>query len=203
MSEPSADPTSIDAQAAPILDFWFGAPGSDSFGSQRRIWFAKDDAFDRLIAERFASLIEQALRSELDAWQATARGGLARIVLLDQFTRNVFRGDKRSFAGDAQALSGAMAMVGSRFDEALPSFMRAFVYMPFEHAEGLAMQDESVRLFSRLVNDAPELTTALDYARRHRAVIERFGRFPFRNDVLGRSSTSEEIAFLATQGSRF
>ena len=186
-----------------VLDFWFGAQGSAEFGSERKVWFKKDPAFDAEVATRFGPTIEQALRGELDAWATTAHGALARILLLDQFTRNAFRGDRRSFAGDAQALAGASAMVGARLDEALPPFMRAFVYMPFEHAEGMAMQDEAVRLFTRLQSVAPELAHMLDYARRHRDVIERFGRFPGRNAALGRLSTAEESVYLATSGSAF
>jgi len=186
-----------------VLDFWFGAPGSAEFGSQRKEWFTKDDAFDRLIAERFGLTVEQALRGELDGWAETAPGALARILLLDQFTRNVFRGGRRAFAGDAQALAAASAMVGTRQDEALAPFMRAFVYMPFEHAEGMAMQDEAVRLFTRLAATAPEHAQGLDYAHRHHAVIERFGRFPHRNASLGRQSTAEELAYLAQPGSGF
>jgi uncharacterized protein (DUF924 family) len=191
------------AEPQRVLDFWFGAEGGAEFGTQRKAWFKKDLDFDRAIADRFSVTIEQALRGELDAWAATAPGALARILLLDQFTRNVFRGAKRAFAGDAQALAGASAMVGSRLDEQLPPFMRAFAYMPFEHAEGLAMQDEAVRLFTRLEAAAPELGHMLDYAHRHRAVIERFGRFPSRNASLGRQSTAEEIAHLDEPGSRF
>ncbi|MDQ6628061.1 MAG: DUF924 domain-containing protein [Pseudomonadota bacterium] len=203
MSDETHDAGSIEIEAAPVLDFWFGAPGSESFGTQRKAWFIKDQAFDSSIAEQFGPLIERALRSELDWWQGNARGGLARILLLDQFTRNVFRGEKRAFAGDAQALAGATATVGARLDEALPPFMRGFVYLPFEHAEGMAMQDQAVRLFSRLVAAAPELGDMLAYAHRHRAVIERFGRFPHRNAILGRVSTGEELAFLKEPGSRF
>ncbi|MGZ5240877.1 MAG: DUF924 family protein, partial [Caldimonas sp.] len=167
------------------------------------LWFSKDAAFDRRIAERFASTIEHALRGELDDWAATASGALARILVLDQFTRNAFRGQKRAFAGDAQALAAASAMVGSRQDETLAPFMRVFVYLPFEHAEGMAMQDEAVRLFTRLAGAAPELADTLDYARRHREVIERFGRFPHRNAILGRLSTAEELVYLARPGSGF
>ena len=193
----------IDADARSVLDFWFGAPGSDTFGTRRTVWFKKDASFDRSVADRFGPLIEQALRGELDGWQGTPHGALARILLLDQFTRNVFRDDRRAYAGDAQALAGAMAMVGTRADESLPPFMRAFVYMPFEHDEGMAMQDEAVRLFKRLAASADGFAENLDYAERHRAVIERFGRFPQRNAALGRASTSEELEFLARPGSRF
>ena len=194
---------SIDVEAQAVLDFWFGAPGNAEFGTQRKIWFAKDDAFDRLVTERFGGAIERALRGELDTWVDAAPSALARVLLLDQLTRNAFRDQPRAFAGDAQALAAASAMVGTHQDEALPPFMRAFVYMPFEHAEGLAMQDEAVRLFSRLTLVAPVLDDMLEYAHRHRAVIERFGRFPHRNAILGRASTAEEIEFLAQPGSRF
>jgi uncharacterized protein (DUF924 family) len=190
-----------DAQA--VLDFWFGAPDSLSFGSARREWFAKDDAFDALIRERFGAAIESALRGELEPWAEAAPSALAQILLLDQFTRNAFRGTARAFAGDARALAAASRMVGARQDESLAPFMRGFVYLPFEHAESLAMQDEAVRLFTRLAAESPEQAGMLDYAHRHRAVIERFGRFPHRNDILGRRSTAEEIAFIAQPGSGF
>ncbi|MGZ5154909.1 MAG: DUF924 family protein [Caldimonas sp.] len=195
--------SSLPAEAQAVLDFWFAEEGSAEFGSQRKLWFSKDAAFDRRIAERFASTIEHALRGELDDWAVTASGALARILVLDQFTRNAFRGQKRAFAGDAQALAAASAMVGSRQDETLAPFMRVFVYLPFEHAEGMAMQDEAVRLFTRLAGAAPELADTLDYARRHREVIERFGRFPHRNAILGRLSTAEELVYLARPGSGF
>ena len=191
------------SDAQTVLDFWFGAPGSPVFGSARREWFAKDEAFDALIRERFGAAIERALRGELEAWAEAAASALAQILLLDQFTRNAFRGTARAFAGDARALAAASRMVGARQDESLAPFMRGFVYLPFEHAEGLAMQDEAIRLFTRLVALDPSQQSMLDYAWKHRAIIERFGRFPHRNDVLGRRSTPEEIAFLKEPGSGF
>ena len=197
MSETALD----DADA--VLDFWFGRADSAEFGQARKAWFAKDEAFDAEIRARFGALIERALRGELAAWAGAPRSALAQILLLDQFTRNAFRGTARAFAGDARALAAASAMVGTRQDESLPPFMRAFVYLPFEHAESLAMQDEAVRLFGRLPSDAPDHASLLEYARRHRAVIERFGRFPHRNEVLGRRSTAEEIAFIKQPGSGF
>jgi len=193
----------IDSRAEAVLAFWFGEPRSAELGSRRKSWFTKDDAFDSAIRERFGPTIEQALRAELDAWAGNPRSALARILLLDQFTRNAFRDTPRAFAGDTQALAGASAMVGSRQDEALQPFMRAFVYLPFEHAEGLAMQDEAVRLFTRLMAADPALSNMLDYAYRHRTVIERFGRFPHRNEILGRLSTAPETAFLMQPDSRF
>jgi uncharacterized protein (DUF924 family) len=197
MSAPLPD----DAQA--VLDFWFGAPTSAEFGTARRAWFAKVDAFDQAIRDRFGALIEQTLRGEHEDWAGDPHSALAQIVVLDQFTRNAFRGTARAFAGDARALAAASRMVGARQDEALPALMRTFVYLPFEHAEGLAMQDESVRLFKRLVGDGDDPERLVEYAQRHRAIIERFGRFPHRNEILGRQSTAEEIAFLKQPGSGF
>ena len=196
MSEPAAS-------AEEVLDFWFGAPGSAEHGSDRKAWFSKDEHFDADIRARFGPTIEHALRGELGGWTGTPQGALARIVVLDQFTRNAFRDTPRAFAGDAQALAAASALIGERGDEALPTFMRGFAYLPFEHAEGLAMQDDSVRLFARLAAADPARESMLDYAHRHRAVIERFGRFPHRNEILGRQSTAEELAFLQQPGSRF
>jgi uncharacterized protein (DUF924 family) len=195
------DVTAADADA--VLDFWFGTPGSSAFGSARKEWFSKDAAFDATIRERFGALVERALRGELEAWDDEPRSALAQILLLDQFTRNAFRGSARAFAGDARALAAASRMIGARQDEALPPFMRGFVYLPFEHAEGLAMQDEAIRLFTKLVNEAPEHADMLDYAHRHRDVIERFGRFPHRNESLGRQSTAEETAFIEQPGTGF
>ena len=197
----------IDPQAASVLDFWFGEPGSNERETYRELWFRKSEAVDRQIADEFGPLIERALRGELADWSREPQGALAQIVLLDQFTRNVFRDTPRAFAGDARALAAATAIVGRRQDEMLPVLQRSFVYMPYEHAEGLGAQDEAVRLFSRLVDSeaAPsaELKNMLDYAHKHRAVIQRFGRFPHRNAILGRHSTPDEIAFLQEPGSRF
>ena len=193
----------IPAEAQAVLDHWFGTPGSAEHGTSRELWFRKSEATDRDIAQRFGPLIERALRGELSTWSAQPPSALAQIVLLDQFTRNTLRDTPRAFAGDARALAAAMAMVGSRQDEALAPVQRAFVYLPFEHAEGIAMQDESVRLFTRLALGAPATQSMLDYAHRHREVVLRFGRFPHRNVILGRQSTAEEIAFLREPGSSF
>ena len=199
----SAKSAALPADAEALLDFWFGAPTSSGYGSNRSEWFRKDPAFDASIRDRFGPLIERALRGELEDWAGTSRGALAQVIVLDQFTRNVFRDTPRAFAGDARALQAARAMVGSRQDEALPPFERTFAYLPFEHAEGLAMQQESVRLYGRLAALDPGQASGLDYAQRHRVIIERFGRFPHRNAVLGRHSTPEEIEFLKTPGSGF
>ena len=194
---------SVAAEARELLDFWFGAPGSPQHGTQRPEWFRKDDAFDASIRARFGTLLERGLRGELAAWAGTAQGALAQVVLLDQFTRNAWRGTARAFAGDERALAAAQAMVAARQDDALPPEQRAFVYLPFEHAESLALQEEALRHFRRLAAAAPDMAESLDYALRHHAIVQRFGRFPHRNAILGRASTAEELAFLEQPGSGF
>jgi uncharacterized protein (DUF924 family) len=187
-----------------VLDFWFGAPDSPTFGQSRREWFVKKDAFDATIRARFGAVIEQALDGGLRAWDAEGpRGVLARILVLDQFTRNAWRGTPRSFAGDALALAAAQQLVDTGADKALAPWERSFVYMPFEHAEDAFMQERAVELFSVLAGEHPGFDESLDYAHRHRNVIARFGRFPHRNAILGRTSTPEEAEFLRQPGSRF
>jgi len=187
-----------DAQA--VLQFWFG---DASPTVSRPEWFRKSDAFDREIAQRFGPLIEQALRGELSAWGDGVETALAQVIVLDQFTRNVFRNTPRAFAGDPQALSAVRTMLARGEDAALPPWQRFFIYMPLEHAEDLATQDESVRRFTQLAAAAPDTQDLLDYAQRHRDVIARFGRFPHRNAILGRASTPDEIEFLKQPGSGF
>jgi uncharacterized protein (DUF924 family) len=193
---------SIDARARDVLDWWFGPPAIGA-AALRPMWFVKSEATDREIRERYAPLMEEALQGRLDGWAAERDSALARILVLDQFTRNVLRGMARVFTGDAQALAAAREMVAAGRDRQLPAARRAFVYMPFEHAEDMAAQDEAVRLFTALAAEAPEMAEMLNYAHRHRDVVARFGRFPHRNEVLGRPSTDEEIAFLREPGSRF
>ncbi|HWH81440.1 MAG TPA: DUF924 family protein [Burkholderiaceae bacterium] len=200
---PVATAPSLPADAQAVLDFWFGPEASPEHGRAREMWFRKSDATDRAIAQRFGPLIERALRGELAAWALQPLSALAQVIVLDQFTRNVFRDTPRAFAGDAQALAGAQAMVAAGTDAALPPQLRAFVYLPFEHAESVALQDEAVQRFERLAAEAPELHDALAYAHKHRDVIRRFGRFPHRNAVLQRQSSPEEEAFLREPGSRF
>lgn len=193
----------IDVEARAILDFWFGPPGSAEHGKSRPEWFRMSAAFDAEIGHRFGPTIERALRGELRAWDAQPESALAHILVLDQFTRNAFRATPRAFAGDALALAAARSMVATGHDAVLLPVQRSFVYLPFEHAEDMAMQDESVRLFEQLNAAAPGMGNGLDYARRHRAVVVRFGRFPHRNAWLGRESTAEELAFLQEPGSGF
>lgn len=185
-----------------VLDFWFGAPDSPEYGTQRSEWFQKSAELDELIRSRFGDTVEAALRGELVHWRTQPRAALALVIVLDQFTRNIYRGTPRAFAGDPFALEIARGMVARGDDELLEAVERYFVYMPFEHSEDLAMQRESVRLFESQ-RDQPHSAEAIDYARRHYDIIERFGRFPHRNAVLGRESTAEEIAFLKQPGSSF
>lgn len=187
--------------ASDVLSFWFGEPGSAEYLRARDLWFTRSDATDRLIAERFGPVVDRALAGEHDDWAATPRGALALVVLLDQFTRNVFRGTPRAFAGDARALAIATRLVDTSRDMTLAPVERWFVYMPLEHSERLLDQYESVRLFERLAADG--LDAPLDWARRHFEVVRRFGRFPHRNAILGRESTPEEIEFLKQPGSGF
>ena len=193
----------IDSQAQDVLAFWFGAPDDPQHLLPRKQWFVKDDAFDAGIRERFGTLIEHAIAGDLAHWAATLSDALAQIVVLDQFTRNAFRGSARAFAGDARALAAARALVATGQDRALPGVQRQFVYLPFEHAEDLAMQRESIRLFARLERDEPAVGELLIWAQRHHEIIERFGRFPHRNAALGRTSTPEELEFLRQPGSGF
>lgn len=185
-----------------ILDFWFGAPGTPEYGTVRDVWFRKDADFDATIASRFGARVARSLaESHADA-SATPRGALARVLLLDQFTRNIYRDSAMTFAGDASALAISNAAVAAGDDRALIAVERWFLYMPFEHAESVAAQSRSIELFTRL-RDETGMSDPLVWAEKHAQVVRRFGRYPHRNEILGRASTPAEIAFLAEPGSRF
>ena len=188
-----------------VLDFWFLPPGAEGHGKPRVEWFKKDERFDAAIAERFGAVIEQAVAGGLREWDREgAQGALARILVLDQFTRNAYRGTSASFDGDALALAAATELVDSGAHLSLTPLQRSFAYMPFEHAEDAGMQEKAVTLFAALAADDPkDFDSMLDYAHRHRGVIARFGRFPHRNAILGRASTPEEIEYLSQPGSGF
>ena len=196
-----------DAQA--VLDFWFGAADDPGHTQTRPQWFAKDAAFDAQIAQRFGALIERALVGGIDDWLAPALSGLsplpalARVIVLDQFTRNAFRGQARAFAGDAMALQTARALVASGLDRTLSGVQRQFAYLPFEHAEDLAHQRTAVQLYEQLGRDDPALAMLTQWALRRHDIVARFGRFPHRNALLGRASSAEEIEFLKLPGSAF
>ena len=182
-----------------VLEFWF-----QPAGGYRPEWFRKDEAFDAAILQRFGGAVEAALVGDGPV-EATDTDLLARIVVLDQFTRNIFRGTPRAFAGDAQALAIATALVGAGRDKNLTPWQRWFAYLPFEHSEAMVEQERSVALFTALAREmqVDAFDSALDYALRHREVIARFGRFPHRNAILGRVATAEEIEFLEQPGSSF
>jgi len=192
----------MDAQE--VLDFWFLPVSDPAHGTQRAEWYRKDPAFDALIRARFGAAITHAIAGGLREWDDQgARGVLARILVLDQFTRNVHRGTPESFAGDVLALSAARQMVDAGEHMALAPIERQFVYMPFEHAEDAGMQQLAVDQFTALAADHEGFGEALDYAHRHRGVIARFGRFPHRNPILGRASTPEELDYLSQPGAGF
>jgi len=198
--------TSIDpaerARAQQVLDFWFGGPDGSEAGTVRRQWFAKDDDFDLSIARRFGALLDEAIDGACDDWGHDPDSAPALVVVLDQFTRNVHRDTPRMFAGDARALDVAHRIVEKRWDERYDPLLRWFCYMPFEHSESLDDQNESLRLFGQLRDD-PLTAGAWYWAVRHHEIIERFGRFPHRNGILGRVSTPEELEFLKEPNSSF
>jgi len=188
------------ATPASVLRFWFG--NADGL-ARRRCWFAKNADFDRRIEATYGTLVERALAGTLAHWGHTSRARLARILLLDQFTRNIYRGSARAFAGDPLAVAEALALIDGGDWGALAPNRRVFACMPLEHAEDPALQARCMALLEALVDDHPALADYLEHARRHRDVILRFGRFPHRNALLGRNSSRAEQAFLAQPGSRF
>ena len=191
------DPT---VQAQDVLDFWFGP---SPLVQARAEWFRKDPAFDGAIRARYSSTIELALSQQLGPWQTSVPGQLALILVLDQFTRNTRRDTPGAFAGDALALRLAQQLVASGDDQALPVWQRWFAYLPFEHSESRAVQTQSLPLFARMAQQDPAMADAHQWAVNHAQVVQRFGRYPHRNLVLGRVSTAEELIFLAQPGSAF
>jgi uncharacterized protein (DUF924 family) len=193
-----------------VLAFWLGAYPLDAAAMARvqAQWFQKNEAFDAELRERFVPTIDAALDGGLSGWTTTAEGWLALLIVLDQFSRNAFRGQAKSFAGDPLALQVALEGIGVGQDQQLPPMARIFCYLPLEHAEDRLMQTRSVALFDALAA-APQaeprafFANTADYARRHQEVIERFGRFPHRNAMLGRASTEDEQTYLAQPGAGF
>ena len=174
-----------------ILDFWFEELTD-------RQHFIKDPELDATMRERFGDTLEAAARAELFTWRTTPPGRLAEIVVLDQFSRNIFRDTPRAFTQDALALVLAQELVASGLDKSLPLKQRSFAYMPYMHSESLLIHAQAVALFSQ-----PGLEANLDFELRHQAIIERFGRYPHRNQILNRASSALEIAFLSEPGSSF
>jgi uncharacterized protein (DUF924 family) len=207
--------TTSQALATPgdVLDFWLGDGVQRGWPTQNmsKRWFGGGAALDEEIKSRFEPRVLQGLNGELGDWAQTAAtpalGQLAHVILLDQFTRNVFRGQARAFSGDAQAQQLVLQAIATKADEQLPWVGRVFMYMPLMHAETQALQTECLARFTALLSDVPDdlkerLQGNLDFARQHADIIARFGRFPYRNAALGRTNTTKEEIFLAN-GPRF
>jgi uncharacterized protein (DUF924 family) len=187
--------------AQEVLDFWFDEAHADR-------WFVADADFDARIRGRFGAAVKAAASGQLDEWLATPEKWLALLILLDQFPRNLYRGDAASWAGDVKAQRVALSGLARGHDGQLLPLQRVFAYLPLEHAEDMALQRRSVELFEALGAEVPpeqrlQFAGFLDYARRHREVIARFGRFPHRNAALARVSTPEEVRYLAEPGAGF
>lgn len=179
------------AQHQDVIHFWFEAHNYTD-------WFSKNDTFDRTIKDRFLNTYLAAVKGELYTWRETAEGRVAEIIVLDQFSRNMFRDDERAFSHDSMALTLAQEAVAQGIDKKLDTVKRWFLYLPYMHSESLAIHDEAVRLFTQLGMD-----DVLEYEFKHKHIIERFGRYPHRNKVLGRHSTPEEQTFLKESESSF
>jgi uncharacterized protein (DUF924 family) len=197
-----------DAQT--ILEFWFGRAADDPAEASARgaYWFEASEEADSLIRERFASAVEAAGRGELDSWVQEPRSALALVLLLDQFPRNIWRGTAKAFAHDAQALRVAREAVARGHFRDLAPVEQVFLTLPFQHSESIEDQREALRLASEIADAAssewrPLFERCLQFANRHLALIERFGRFPHRNHLLGRTPTAEEEAYLEAGGESF
>jgi uncharacterized protein (DUF924 family) len=202
--------TPDDPRCRAVLAFWFGTGMDDAavIAEKSAIWFRGGTGVDTTIRTDFAALRAAALEGQLDAWLDAPRGRLALVILVDQFSRNLFRDDPRAYTHDALALAWCVESLGRSMDRALRPIERVFLYLPLEHSEMLADQQRAVALFSALRDEVhPDLRETfngfLDYAKRHRDVIARFGRFPHRNATLGRASTDQERVFLEQSGSSF
>ncbi len=185
-----------------VLDFWFGPPDSEGYGKPVKAWFIKKQAFDQEIRERFGQTLQQACHGELDDWQDRPLSCLALVIVLDQFSRNLFRKQPQSFAQDSQALAIAKRAIAQGFDQQVLPVQRVFFYLPFEHSETIHDQEKCLELFASLEKE-PHCESFIDYAQKHYDVIEKFGRFPHRNAILGRTSTAAEEEFLEQPGSSF
>lgn len=190
------------ADALAVLEFWFGPEPARYAERGKSLWFVKRPDVDDEIRRRFGALHDRAVNGELDSWCETPEGCLALVIVLDQFSRNLYRDSPRAFAADAQARDIASRAIEQGFDTKLAPLQRGFLYLPFEHSEALADQERSVRLFESLLEFA-ETAEMARYAQLHYEVIKRFGRYPHRNAILGRPSTQEESDFLSQPGSSF
>jgi uncharacterized protein (DUF924 family) len=185
-----------------ILNFWFGNPTQPEYGKPQKFWFNKQTEFDNELRTRFQQDYEQAATGHLENWKDNPESCLALILLLDQFPRNMFRGTPKAFATDNQAVATAETAVKNGYDQQLLTVQRWFIYLPFEHSENIHHQEKAVNLFQQLSNNTESQST-IEYAIKHLEVIQRFGRFPHRNEILGRISTTEEQEFLKQPGTSF
>lgn len=174
-----------------VIDFWFNQ-------ENKEFWFAKSDEFDLEIEETFGHTLQQAMQCELWTWRETAEGRLAEIIVLDQFSRNLFRDHPAAFAQDPLALSLAQEVIRLGIDLSLTPEQRSFIYMPFMHSESKIIHEQALRLFEALANPIN-----LDFEKKHKVIIDRFGRYPHRNSILERESTAEEVDFLQQPNSSF
>ncbi|WP_250656146.1 DUF924 family protein [Alkalimarinus coralli] len=181
----------IEMHSAEIIDFWFNE-------ITPKAWFVKDPSFDQMIIDRFSATHQAAAQGELFNWRSSAEGCLAEIIVLDQFSRNMFRDQPLAFAYDGMALALAQRAVELKMDEALSLEQRPFLYMPYMHSESPVIHEVAVQLF-----DQPGLENNLHFEHRHKEIIDRYGRYPHRNDILGRVSTTDELNFLESPGSSF
>lgn len=193
-----------------ILDLWFGPlPDHQTYPQAKsKLWFIKSEDTDKMLRDQFTEALTQAQAGGFQAWEADPRQRLALIILLDQFSRNIYRNDPRAFAADARALALAKDGIAKGMDRQLKLIERVFFYLPLEHDESMESQDLSIKVFEAVRAEAegdfvPQADNFLDYAHQHRDVIVRFGRYPHRNKILGRADTEDEAAFLAKPGSGF
>ena len=192
----------ISERAQNFLDFWFGPPGDPERFHHRQIWFRSTAGFDTAVRERFAADHEAAVAGRYAEWEAAPESALALVMLLDQVPRNIFRSTPRAFSSDALALATTNRAMARGFDQQVPDAWRLFFYLPFEHSEVLADQQRGLDLLLGLPH-VPGRPTGSHMSRLHLEIIERFGRFPHRNPILGRLSTAEELIFLAECEHRF
>jgi uncharacterized protein (DUF924 family) len=192
---------SLPERAAAMLDFWFGLPDHPARELHRDVWFKSTDEFDAALRREFLADHEAAAAGALRSWEASAEGALALSLLLDQVPRNIFRGMPRAYATDPAARAAADRALERGFDQLVPPAWRLFFYMPFHHSENIADQQRSLALFESLPRDPDRGGSLRRYGRPYIEVIGRFGRFPHRNEILGRQSTPEETTFLAERES--
>lgn len=174
-----------------VIDFWFNE-------IEEKQWWLKDEKFDQMVKDRFGELLQQAKAGELFSWRETPLGSLAEVIVLDQFSRNIYRDHPESFANDAMALTLAQFANSRGFDKQLPDNQRVFLYMPYMHSESKSIHEEAVKLFKSMGAEG-----SLDFEYKHKAIIDKFGRYPHRNQILGRNSTKEELEFLKQPNSSF